>query len=379
LIAAIAQNGVISLQNGATLNFKDEAIKNCRMLAKPLGIEFASADAVINTLFDNLLYDSFPQNGIVVGAGEILFALLVKNGAKRSVGDLSIGNSHVEVKGIAARLVGASGQGGLRNKPSIVGGQIRRYLKEAVPGISEELLSLSTALDIYANGPLLLVDAISKALDKREVASRVIEMMLSLLVIPAGSSRPAEMLSAMLAGNWLEFRNAFLKLNYEAYSAAAGWEKLLVFNGKQFVINLTESVDAFIDAVMRGEIAIKPFSFSAGTKGEGAELLSGFGMTAMPRGTPYREVESNWIPQAVRDAKAAEKALAKKLSSEKRQAAIAAKRAQVLATIDQLKNTVAKKEKLLSTITAPAKRATAQRVLDSSKKRLAQLEQELGK
>jgi hypothetical protein len=73
LIAAIAQNGVISLQNGATLNFKDEAIKNCRMLAKPLGIEFSSADAVINTLFDNLLYDSFPQNGIVVGAGELLF------------------------------------------------------------------------------------------------------------------------------------------------------------------------------------------------------------------------------------------------------------------------------------------------------------------
>lgn len=364
LLTEIAREGIVSADENRVINFGQEAFASARALASRLGIAPEDADATVKSLFENLLYDSFPQNGIVVGKGEILFALLVKEGSKRLVGDLTIAGAHVEVKGINAKLVGASGQGGLigGGKPSVVGARIRRLISIEVPSIDQSLLALPAALDVYADGPPLLKEAMSKldGATAQKVAQQTVELMTSLVAVPAGSSRPAEMLSALLAKDWLAFRNAYLKLNYEAYAAGAGWDKLLVFNGDDYNLLITSSAEDFVAAVMRGEVAIRPFSFSSGMKAAGTELLVGFGMKLLPAGSAYSETRSLWK------------------SEEQRAADEAAKLSATLTKrFATAKAAIAQKQRALAAVTAPAKRRKAEASLKALMQKAKEIEMRL--
>ena len=364
LLTEIVREGIISADENRVINFGQEAFASARALASKLGLPSEDADMTVKSLFENLLHDSFPQNGIVVGKGEILFALLVKEGSKRLVGDLTIAGAHVEVKGINAKLVGASGQGGLigGGKPSVVGARIRRLISIEVPSIDQSLLVLPTALDVYADGPPLLKEVMSK-LDEaaaQKIAQQTVELMTSLVAVPAGSSRPAEMLSALLAKDWLAFRNAYLKLNYEAYAAGAGWDKLLIFNGDDYNLLITSSAEEFVAAVMRGEVAIKPFSFSSGTKAAGTEFLVGFGMKLLPAGSAYSETRSLWK------------------SEEQRAVDEAAKLSAILTKrLVTAKTAIAQKQRALAAVTAPAKRRRAEASLKALVQKAREIEMRL--
>jgi len=359
MLGAVASAGVIPIPPaGQRINFVAVALENAKLLARDIGVLPEDAEAVVQAFIDDLLNDSFPQNGIVVGAGEILFALLMKEGSKRAVGDLSLQGRHVEVKGVSARLIGAAGQGGAIGKPSVTGGKIKRLIAKSIPGIDPELLSMPTSCDVYAGGPPLLVEAMELASPEvvQDLANEIVALMCSVIAIPAGSPRPKEMVAAMLGKDWLSFRNSYLRLHYEAYSAAAGWQELLVFNGKESILVLTDSSDSFISAVSSGSIAIKPFSFSSGTKAEGSELNAGFGVTAMPEGTAVHDTVSGYHSA--------------KLKKER-------VRAENLRKLQDIRDRIASSEKKVASITAPAAKKKAQDAIAKLKLTAAELEKKM--
>lgn len=303
ILKTFISNSLIPIPpDGVAINYRQIAIKRASQLAIKFGLDEESAMLVADSLIDRLVDETFLQNGVSVGKGEVLFALLMKDACKRGEGDLTIDNSHVEVKGVGAYLMGSGAKGGLLVKPSVIGNNIRNYIKtnfgENFPSFSE-----STSLNIYAAGPPLLVEVL-ETLTARDTsqeklsqfATYVVNQMCSMVASPTRAAiLKKQLISSFLAEDWLNFRNTMLTYHYDAYSERAGWEKLLLFNNKTNLVTVISSSKAFIDAVMHGVIYVKPLSLTAGNRDVGAERGGGFMFELQPSGSPYEEAEPAYI------------------------------------------------------------------------------------
>lgn len=356
ILQAIVSEGVIPIPvEGQRIDFIEVSRENTKLLANRLNIQTEDALQVLDSLIEDLLNDSFPQRGIVVGAGEVLFALLMKGGSKREVGDLTLQGHHVEVKGVGARLVGAADQGGLNGKPSQHGTKLRRlitsYAGREVPSIN-----ISTGVNISLNGPAALREAMPLIANKREFSLKYADILLDVVLRKPPEAEKFKVLlaKAIETESWAALHKAYAMYHYTAYQHAAGWEMLLQFSGKNHQILLTSTAAAFYNAFEQNLSFISPFSFSPGTKAEGGELGGGFSIKVLAPGESSAE------------------------RAEERQAKKSAKDfAKYTAKLDEINKAIAAQEAKLGAVTAPSKRAKATEMLAKYKIQAAELAKRL--
>lgn len=355
--------GLVTIpEDGAVIDYNKAAREKAVALAAKYSIDSDIALKVVDYLISKLLNLTFTQNTVSVGKGEILFALIIKNAAKRNVGDLSVGNLHFELKGQGARLSGSGAQGGLLAKPTYIASLIKKYIVENFSDIPLKFLKEPTSLNVYATGPLLLVElahALTNNPDRlRDMATRVTDIICSLVSKPSRHQElQQQMIQAILNQDWYLFRNLLLAYHFESYKERANWDSLLMFNSAENVIARFDSSSSFIEAVKNGYIHIIPFQFSPGRQEIGTEREAGFKITLQV----YHKA-SEPIPRILKKEKGQE-----------------LKKQKLLDTIATLKATLqAKTAQIQNSKLTPTKRNAINKSIQGLNIRIQKLEQQIG-
>ena len=359
LIEKIARDGVLELPAvGKRMNYLEDVQKNTRALASGVGISPEEAVEAVSLLMDNLLEMTKPQSGTSVGKGELLFAMLIKGGSKRVVGDLDIAGEDIEVKGIGARMAGSSQQGGVQSHSSI-GMKLREVVKTLVdPAIYERIPALkqSSAFNLNIRGCPALAEILPllKESNKVNFAEAYVDAMMSMAPqAPKNNRFRSPMISALLEGSIAELYLNYIMFHFDAYQTAAGWKKMLIFDDKKHLMLLLEKPEDLRKAVEDGALKAMPFSFSSVEGKSTAEPQKGWSLYLYePGGSPDERKA------------ASEQAKTEKL------------RAQLMDKIRRLSQLIAEKEPTIAKM-PPAKKKQAEQVLLRYKSQLEEFKSKL--
>ena len=361
LLAHIVNDGLIAIPaKGIRVNYQEEMHKNAAKLALKIGISEGEAIAAVDQLAENLLNMTKPQSGTSVGKGEIMFAMLMKGGAKKVIGDLDINGLDVEVKGIGARMAGSANQGGVESHAStglklraVVKQQLGNDIYDRVPILREPS---AFNLNIKGCPALLAVMPLLKGPSKLKFAKDYVQAMMSMAPqAPRANRFEKPMVEALLDGNSSELFLNYIMFHFDAYQQAAGWKMLLLFDDKSHQMILMETPEDLKSAIEKGFVKAMPFGFSSSEeKGTTAEPQKGWMMYIYAPGS--------------NPAERASASLASKNTKLKN--ALEAK-------IETLKTAIADKAKAVETISAPAKKAKAIEIMSKYKSQLADFEKQL--
>ena len=359
LLKKIVEQGLLGIPAvGRRVNYVEEIHKAVSALAPTIGISTEEAIEAVDYLQENLMSMTKPQSGTSVGKGELLFAMFIKGGAKRIVGDLDIGGDDIEVKGTGARMAGSSQQGGVESHSSI-GLKLRDVVKKLVdPVIYERAPALrqSTAFNLNIKGCPALAEILPMLKEDNKVAfaEAYVDAMMSMAPqAPKNNRFRMPMVEAVLDGNIAELYLNYIMFHYDAYQTAAGWKKMLIFDEAKHLMLLLEKPEDLRKAVEDGLLKAMPFSFSS------------------VEGKTTAEPQKGWQLYLYEPGKNPEE---RKAASE--QAKLDKIRAQLSDRIGKLSQLIEDKEATLESM-SPAKRRKAEEVISRYKAQLEAFRQQL--
>ncbi len=359
LLKKIVEQGLLNIPPvGRRVNYVEEIHEAVRAMAPTIGISAEEAVEAVDYLQENLMSMTKPQSGTSVGKGELMFAMFIKGGAKRIVGDLDIGGDDIEVKGTGARLAGSSQQGGVESHSS-VGLKLRDVVKKLVdPAIYERAPALrqSTAFNLSIKGCPALAEILPMLKEDNKVAfaEAYVDAMMSMAPqAPKNNRFRMPMVEAVLDGNIAELYLNYIMFHYDAYQTAAGWKKMLIFDEAKHLMLLLEKPEDLRKAVEDGALKAMPFSFSS------------------VEGKTTAEPQKGWQLYLYEPGKNPEE---RKAASE--QAKLDKTRAQLSDKIGKLSQLIEDKEATLESM-PPAKRRKAEEVISRYKTQLEAFRRQL--
>lgn len=359
LLKKIVEQGLLNIPPvGKRIDYVEEIHKAAAQLAPTVGISAEEAVEAVDYLQDNLMSMTKPQSGTSVGKGELMFAMFIKGGAKRIVGDLDIDGDDIEVKGTGARMAGSSQQGGVESHSSI-GLKLRAVVKKLVdPAIYERapVLRQSTAFNLNIKGCPALAEILPMLKEDNKVAfaEAYVDAMMSMAPqAPKNNRFRMPMVEAVLDGNIAELYLNYIMFHYDAYQTAAGWKKMLIFDEAKHLMLLLEKPEDLRKAVEDGVLKAMPFGFSS------------------VEGKTTAEPQKGWQLYLYEPGKNPEE---RKAASE--QAKLDKTRAQLSDKIGKLSQLIEDKEATLESM-SPAKRRKAEEVISRYKAQLEAFRQQL--